>query len=75
MPSTILGELWLRGVAADPAAPSDVLLRLLDPAARAAWRDLCEERELPASRTAGGLMFTCFLRGGAGVHAGGHRIL
>lgn len=47
MPSS-LAELWLRGVAANPAAPSEVLLRLLDPAACAAWKVLCEERDLPA---------------------------
>ncbi|MFF3765122.1 hypothetical protein ACFYYR_13690 [Streptomyces sp. NPDC001922] len=47
MPSP-LAELWLRGVAANPAAPSDVLLRLLHPAARPAWTVLCQERALPA---------------------------
>ncbi|MGP4087967.1 hypothetical protein [Streptomyces sp. KR55] len=47
MPSPLV-EPWLRGVAANPAAPSEVLLRLLDPAADAAWKILCEERELPA---------------------------
>lgn len=41
-------ELWLRGVAANPAAPSDVLLRLLTEPARAAWTRLCGERALPA---------------------------
>ncbi|MER5794126.1 hypothetical protein [Streptomyces sp. NPDC001980] len=41
-------EAWLRGVAANPAAPPDVLLRLLDPAAEAAWEVLCEGRALPA---------------------------
>lgn len=41
-------EAWLRGVAANPTAPSDVLLRLLDPAAEAAWEVLCEQRGLPA---------------------------
>lgn len=41
-------ELWLRGVAANPAAPSDVLLRLLSEQARTTWTILCEERELPA---------------------------
>ncbi|GGL91739.1 hypothetical protein GCM10010129_39390 [Streptomyces fumigatiscleroticus] len=49
MPATCTPtELRLRGVAANPAAPSEVLLRLLHPAARAAWSTLCEERELPA---------------------------
>ncbi|MDX6348312.1 MAG: hypothetical protein QOF84_3102, partial [Streptomyces sp.] len=47
MPSSPLAELWLRGVAANPAATPEVLLRLLDPAARAAWKSLCEERDLP----------------------------
>ncbi|MER5971258.1 hypothetical protein ABT112_16225 [Streptomyces sp. NPDC002055] len=46
--SSPLTELWLRGVAANPAAPSDVLLRLLNPAARAAWTVMCQERALPA---------------------------
>ncbi|MFD5770714.1 hypothetical protein ACFWIN_33470 [Streptomyces sp. NPDC127049] len=43
-----LSESWIRGIAANPAAPSDVLIRLLDPAGRPAWRVLCEERDLPA---------------------------
>ncbi|MEU6217025.1 hypothetical protein ABZ845_05800 [Streptomyces sp. NPDC047022] len=47
MPSS-LAEPWLRGVAANTAAPSDVLLRLLHPDARAAWEILCQERALPA---------------------------
>ena len=38
----------MRGAAANPAAPSDILLRLLDPGGRAAWTVLCEERDLPA---------------------------
>lgn len=38
----------MRGVAANPAAPSEVLLRLLDPTARESWKVLCEERDLPA---------------------------
>ncbi|MFJ9846792.1 hypothetical protein ACIRYZ_41450 [Kitasatospora sp. NPDC101155] len=48
MSSSSLPELWLRGVAANPAAPSEVLLRLLAPQARAAWTVLCGERTLPA---------------------------
>ncbi|MFJ6784954.1 hypothetical protein [Streptomyces yangpuensis] len=40
-------DLWLRGVAANPGAPADVLLRMLDPAAGGARRILCEERCLP----------------------------
>jgi hypothetical protein len=48
MPSSSLAEPWFRGVAANTAAPSDVLLRLLQPAARAAWKVLCQERALPA---------------------------
>ncbi|WP_405428344.1 hypothetical protein [Streptomyces erythrochromogenes] len=42
-----LTDPWLRGVAANPGAPADVLLRLLDPAAGAARQLLCEERSLP----------------------------
>ncbi len=48
MPSPDLVEPWLRGVAANSAAPSEVLLRLLAEQARAAWTILCEERDLPA---------------------------
>ncbi|MEV6425686.1 hypothetical protein [Streptomyces sp. NPDC051662] len=48
MSSTVLPELWLRGVAANPAAPSEVLLRLLTAPARPAWTILCKERDLPA---------------------------
>ncbi|MEU4356115.1 hypothetical protein [Streptomyces virginiae] len=40
-------DLWLRGVAVNTAAPAEVLLRLLDPAAGEARRILCEERRLP----------------------------
>ncbi|SEG84278.1 hypothetical protein SAMN05216223_11541 [Actinacidiphila yanglinensis] len=47
MPSSPLAEMWLRGVAANPAAPSEVLLRLLAPAAGPARKILCEERGLP----------------------------
>ncbi|MEU9043622.1 MULTISPECIES: hypothetical protein [unclassified Kitasatospora] len=43
-----LAEARLRGVAANPGAPSGVLLRLLDPSARSAWTVLCEGRALPA---------------------------
>lgn len=46
-PAADLAEPWLRGAAANPAAPSGVLLRLLDPAGRAAWQTLCRERDLP----------------------------
>lgn len=46
IPST-LAESWMRGVAANPAAPAEVLLRLLDPAGSTAWTALCEHRELP----------------------------
>ena len=35
------------GVAANPVAPSDVLLRLLGDEGRPAWRTLCRERALP----------------------------
>jgi len=48
MSSSALPELWWRGVAANPAAPSTVLLRLLTAQARAVWTILCEERALPA---------------------------
>ncbi|MFD4371987.1 hypothetical protein [Streptomyces sp. NPDC058486] len=47
MSPSSLPESWLRGVAANPAAPSDVLIRLLDQAGRPAWQTLCEERDLP----------------------------
>ncbi|MFJ9774389.1 hypothetical protein ACIRVF_24660 [Kitasatospora sp. NPDC101157] len=47
MSSSPFPDLWLRGVAANPAAPSEVLLRLLSPQARAAWPVLCGERALP----------------------------
>ncbi|MFF9326716.1 hypothetical protein ACF1AY_18670 [Streptomyces sp. NPDC014776] len=42
-----LSDLWLRGVAANSGAPSDVLLRLLQPQGRVAWQVLCQERGLP----------------------------
>ncbi|MFJ8627877.1 hypothetical protein ACIRD3_34270 [Kitasatospora sp. NPDC093550] len=48
MISTPLTEARLRGVAANPAAPSEVLLRLLAPQGRAAWAVLCGQRALPA---------------------------
>lgn len=48
MSSPGLAELWMRGVAANPAAPSDVLVRLLAGEGRVAWPTLCEERVLPA---------------------------
>ncbi|MFH9353142.1 hypothetical protein [Kitasatospora sp. NPDC017646] len=47
MSSSPLPALWQRGVAANPAAPSEVLMRLLSPPARAAWPVLCRERPLP----------------------------
>lgn len=47
MTSPDLPEPWLRGVAANPAAPSTVLLRLLNAQARTAWTTLCEHRALP----------------------------
>ncbi|KJS61844.1 hypothetical protein [Streptomyces rubellomurinus] len=47
MSATPLAEALLRGVAANPAAPSEVLLRLLAPAGRPAWPVLCGQRALP----------------------------
>jgi hypothetical protein len=35
-------------VAANPAAPPEVLLRLLDPAGAPSWKVLCEQRPLPS---------------------------
>ncbi|MER5553729.1 hypothetical protein ABT001_19005 [Streptomyces sp. NPDC002793] len=46
--SSPLAERWLRGVAVNSAAPSEVLLRLLSDQARAVRTLLCEERQLPA---------------------------
>ncbi|MGY4917425.1 hypothetical protein ACWD9K_19765 [Streptomyces sp. 900116325] len=42
-----LREPWLRGIAFNPAAPSDVLVRLLDRAAGEAGLLMCEGRDLP----------------------------
>lgn len=40
-------ELWLRGLAFNPAAPSDVLMRLVDHASGEACLLMCEGRDLP----------------------------
>ncbi|MEU8762703.1 hypothetical protein [Streptomyces sp. NPDC048659] len=45
--SDSLRELWLRGIAFNPAAPSDVLIRLMDRAAGKAGPWMCEGRDLP----------------------------
>ncbi|MFJ4778119.1 hypothetical protein [Streptomyces sp. NPDC088762] len=45
--SDSLHEPWLRGIAFNPAAPSDVLVRLLDRAAGEAGLLMCEGRDLP----------------------------
>lgn len=45
--SDSLRELWLRGVAFNPAAPSDVLIRLMDRAAGEVGPLMCEGRDLP----------------------------
>ena len=42
-----LADMWARGVAANVNAPTDVLLRLLDPAGRPAWEVACGGRALP----------------------------
>ncbi|MFI1067897.1 hypothetical protein ACH4TC_39240 [Streptomyces spororaveus] len=42
-----LHEPWLRGIAFNPAAPSDVLIRLVDRAAGKAGLLMCEGRDLP----------------------------
>ncbi|MFI5642983.1 hypothetical protein [Kitasatospora sp. NPDC051705] len=47
MSSRALTEARLRGVAANPAAPPEVLLRPLSPQARAARAPLCQERACP----------------------------
>ncbi|MFJ3929312.1 hypothetical protein [Streptomyces sp. NPDC090029] len=45
--SDFLHELWLRGVAFNPAAPSDVLIRLMDQAAGDLGQLMCMDRDLP----------------------------
>ncbi|MEU9109272.1 hypothetical protein AB0D54_34105 [Streptomyces xanthophaeus] len=45
--SDSLREPWLRGIAFNPAAPSDVLIRLMDRAAGEAGLLMCEGRGLP----------------------------
>jgi hypothetical protein len=45
--SDSLHEPWLRGIAFNPAAPADVLIRLLDAAAGEAGVLMCEGRDLP----------------------------
>ncbi|CAM5641256.1 hypothetical protein [Streptomyces avidinii] len=45
--SDSLRELWFRGTAFNPAALSDVLIRLVDGAAGEAGRSMCEGRDLP----------------------------
>ncbi|MGW6704030.1 hypothetical protein ACWGDE_03900 [Streptomyces sp. NPDC054956] len=45
--SDSLHEPWLRGIAFNPAAPSDVLIRLMDEAAGEAGPLMCEGRDLP----------------------------
>ncbi|MFD3324837.1 hypothetical protein [Streptomyces sp. NPDC058701] len=45
--SDSLCEPWLRGIALNPAAPSDVLIRLLDQAAGEVGLLMCKDRELP----------------------------
>ncbi|WP_405438703.1 hypothetical protein OG373_14630 [Streptomyces avidinii] len=45
--SDSLREPWLRGIALNPAAPSDVLIRLLDPAAGEVGLLMCKDRDLP----------------------------
>ncbi|WP_328437974.1 hypothetical protein OHA71_13625 [Streptomyces sp. NBC_00444] len=45
--SDSLRELWLRGIAFNPAAPAEVLIRLLDEAAGEAGSLMCEGRDLP----------------------------
>ncbi|MFD3699704.1 hypothetical protein ACFWUZ_26875 [Streptomyces sp. NPDC058646] len=45
--SDSLHEPWLRGIALNPAAPSHVLIRLVDEAAGQAGLLMCEGRDLP----------------------------
>ncbi|GAA1091500.1 hypothetical protein [Kitasatospora arboriphila] len=45
--SESLHEPWLRGIAFNPAAPSEVLIRLLDRAAGGIGPLMCEGRDLP----------------------------
>ncbi|MFF7443151.1 hypothetical protein [Streptomyces sp. NPDC008122] len=45
--SDSLRELWLRGLAFNSAAPSDLLIRLMDPAAGGVGPMMCEGRDLP----------------------------
>ncbi|WP_345278315.1 hypothetical protein [Streptomyces gulbargensis] len=45
--SDSLHEPWLRGIAFNPAAPSDVLIRLVDSAAGEAGLLMCADRDLP----------------------------
>ncbi|MER7723234.1 hypothetical protein [Streptomyces sp. NPDC096323] len=45
--SDLLHELWLRGLAFNPAAPSDVLIRLMDQAAGELGQLMCKDRDLP----------------------------
>ncbi|MCX5414819.1 hypothetical protein [Streptomyces sp. NBC_00059] len=45
--SDSLHELWLRGVAFNPAAPSDVLIRLMDQPAGELGQLMCKDRDLP----------------------------
>ncbi|WP_030343235.1 hypothetical protein [Streptomyces sp. NRRL S-1022] len=45
--SDSLHEPWLRGIAFNPAAPSDVLIRLVDSAAGEAGPLMCAGRDLP----------------------------
>ncbi|MFJ6450604.1 hypothetical protein ACIQNV_28800 [Streptomyces hydrogenans] len=47
--SATLRPLWLRGVAFNPAAPSDVLIRLMDPAAGETGTAMCQGRDLPGA--------------------------
>src|SRR3954453_15040248 len=47
--SDSLCEPWLRGIAFNPAASADVLIRLLDEAAGEAGSLMCEGRDLPGA--------------------------